>query len=115
MSGPGKSSDRKPGQSVDEGLIETTLLDLVDGRGAGKTVCPSEVARALGGPHPDGWGKLMQPVRRIAVRLAKAGRIAILRKGRPVDPDDFRGVYRLGSAVAGVGAASSGPGSQPEV
>jgi hypothetical protein len=47
-------------------------------------------------PHPDGWGPLMQPVRRQAVRLMKAGRIAILRKGKVVDdPDDFRGIYRL--------------------
>ena len=93
---------------ADEAEIEATLLDLVAARGQGKTVCPSEVARALGGPHPDGWGPLMQPVRRVAVRLAKAGRIAILRKGRPVDPDDFRGIYRLG-------APASGPGSQASV
>ncbi|MGL5734145.1 MAG: DUF3253 domain-containing protein, partial [Beijerinckiaceae bacterium] len=25
-----------------------------------------------------------------------AGRITILRKGKMVDPDDFRGVYRIG-------------------
>jgi hypothetical protein len=75
--------------------IATTLLALAAERGQGKTICPSEVARALGGPHPDGWGPLMQPVRRVAVRLMKEGRIAILRKGRPVDPDDFRGVYRI--------------------
>jgi hypothetical protein len=37
----------------------------------------------------------MQPVRRVAVRLMKEGRAVILRKGRPVDPDDFRGVYRI--------------------
>jgi Protein of unknown function (DUF3253) len=30
------------------------------------------------------------------VRLAKEGRIIITRKGRAVDPDEFRGVYRLG-------------------
>lgn len=76
--------------------LELTLIRLVTERGADKTVCPSEVARALGGPHPDGWGPLMQPVRRQAVRLMKEGRIAILRKGKVVDdPDDFRGIYRL--------------------
>ena len=37
----------------------------------------------------------MQPVRQAAVRLMKQGRLVILRKGRPVDPDDFRGNYRL--------------------
>jgi len=80
---------------ADTARIEETLLALVEARGPGKTLCPSEVARAVGGPHPDGWGPLMQPVRRVAVSLAKEGRIAILRKGRPVDPDDFKGVYRL--------------------
>ncbi|KMO20940.1 DUF3253 domain-containing protein [Methylobacterium platani] len=80
----------------DDFELELTLMRLVTERGADKTVCPSEVARALGGPHPDGWGPLMQPVRRQAVRLMKEGRIAILRKGKVVDdPDDFRGIYRL--------------------
>lgn len=76
--------------------IEETLVALASARGPEKTFCPSEAARALGGPHPDGWGKLMIPVRRAAVRLAHEGRLVIYRKGKPVDPDDFKGVYRLG-------------------
>ncbi len=75
--------------------ITESMLALVAARGPGKTICPSEVARALAGDHPDNWGPLMQPVRRVAVRLAHEGRVLITRKGRPVDPDDFRGVYRL--------------------
>ena len=75
--------------------LESAILRLAAERGAGRTICPSEAARAIGGDHPDGWGPLMQPIRRIAVRLMKEGRIVITRKGRPVDPDDFRGVYRL--------------------
>lgn len=75
--------------------LEPVLLRLLAERGAAKTICPSEVARAVGGDHPDGWGPLMTPVRRLAVRLMKEGRLVILRKGRPVDPDDFKGVYRL--------------------
>jgi hypothetical protein len=27
--------------------------------------------------------------------LARAGRLVITRHGKPADPDDFRGVYRL--------------------
>ena len=75
--------------------LEPVLLRLIAERGPAKTICPSEVARAVGGDHPDGWVPLMQPVRRLAVRLMKEGRLVILRKGRPVDPDDFKGVYRL--------------------
>jgi hypothetical protein len=75
--------------------IEETILALVKERGAGKTICPSEAARAIAGNKPDEWGPLMGPVRQVAVRLMKQGRIVIRRKGRPVDPDDFRGVYRI--------------------
>ena len=81
--------------TTDSDAIEATILQLLAERGLEKTICPSEAARALGGVHPDGWGPLMQPIRRTAVRLAKEGRIVITRKGRAVDPDDFRGVYRL--------------------
>jgi hypothetical protein len=41
------------------------------------------------------WHSLMQPVRRAAVRLAMDGRLLILRKGKPADPAEFKGVYRL--------------------
>jgi hypothetical protein len=83
----------KSSVSLDE--IEAMMLSLAAERGPGKPIDPSEVARAIGGDHPDGWGPLMQPVRRAAVRLMKEGRVVILRKGRPVDPDDFRGIYRI--------------------
>ncbi len=80
---------------ADSSEIEATLLRLVAERGPGKTVDPAEAARALGGDHPDGWGPLMQPIRRAAVALAEQGRVVILRKGKPADPRDFKGVYRL--------------------
>jgi hypothetical protein len=82
-------------QLPDASVVEATILRLVAERGRGKTLDPSEAARALGGPHPDGWGPLMQPIRRVAVALAEQGRVVILRKGKPVDPRDFKGVYRL--------------------
>lgn len=92
--------------------IEATLLRLLEARGAGKALDPTEAARALGGPHPDGWGPLMQPIRQVAVRLATEGRLVILRKGKPVDPAAFKGIYRL-TLVAG-DAATDGPGSSSD-
>jgi len=80
----------------DAARIEESMLALVAERGQAKTICPSEVARALAGAHPDAWGRMMQPVRKVAVRLAKQGKVVIMRKGKPVDPDDFKGVYRIG-------------------
>jgi hypothetical protein len=77
-----------------QGDIEAAILSLVDQAGAGRTVNPTDAARALK-PGPE-WHVLMPGVRRAAIKLALAGRIVIYRKGKPVDPNDFRGVYRLG-------------------
>ena len=79
----------------DDAAITETMLRLVAERGAGKSICPSEVARAVGKARDEDWHPLMQPVRRAAVRLAHDGRVVILRKGKPADPDDFKGIYRL--------------------
>ena len=39
----------------------------------------------------------MPHVRRVAVEMAKEGGLVVLRKGKVVDLEDFRGVYRLGA------------------
>lgn len=75
--------------------IEAAILDLATARGSGKTICPSEAARAIAGDRPEAWSRLMHQVRHVAVRMMKDGSIVITRKGRPVDPDDFKGVYRI--------------------
>jgi len=72
--------------------IENAILTLLEQGGAGKSICPSQAARAA---FPQDWRARMRQVRAAAVRLAREGRIVILRKGKPVDPDNFRGVYRL--------------------
>ena len=79
-----------------ETRLEDLILTLIAERGPEKTICPSEAARAASGPAGDQWGALMPAVRRISVRLAHEGRIVISRKGKIVDPADFKGVYRLG-------------------
>ncbi len=81
--------------------VRAAILDLTLARGAGKTICPSEAARAVSGEM---WRRLMPDVRAEAVRLAKTGDIAIYRKGRRVDPNDFKGVYRLGLPEGGAGS-----------
>ncbi len=71
--------------------IEATILVLTAQRGPAKSICPSEVARAL---WPN-WQSLLTEVRRVACRLAVAGQIEILRKGQAVEPSGVKGVIRL--------------------
>lgn len=88
-------TDQDP--TPNENPVKIAILSLIEGRGEAKTICPSEAARAV---SPDHWRKLMKDVRAEAVRLAKAGEISIYRKGKPVNPDEFKGVYRLGPHIA---------------
>lgn len=75
--------------------IEDAILTLARARGPGRSIDPSEPAKQVAAARGLDWHGLLQPVRRAAVRLALQGRLVILRKGKPADPADFKGVYRL--------------------
>nr|WP_295742933.1 DUF3253 domain-containing protein [uncultured Acidocella sp.] len=75
---------------------EQAILDTLAQRGLDKSICPTEAARALAGyPQDESWRRALAPVKLAAQRLARAGRIEILRKGKPVDPETLHGVIRL--------------------
>ena len=74
--------------------IETTLLRLLAARGAGKTICPSEVARVV---DPDDWRALMPSVRAAAAKLQSEGKVAVTQRGDMVDPGTAKGPIRIGN------------------
>lgn len=77
----------------DDHTIRETVLSLVAQRGTGRTICPSEVARAV---KPDDWRPLMPAVRRVAGLLVAEQRITVTQRGKPVDPEEARGPIRIG-------------------
>ena len=79
--------------------LEGAILALCNGAGVGRTISPTDAAQACAAARGEdalAWRAYLSQVRSAAVRLADAGRIVIYRKGKPADPHDFRGVYRLG-------------------
>ena len=78
--------------------LEEAVLRLARERGEADGICPSEVARDIASKTGLDWKSLLLEVRATAVRLAKRRDIAILRNGEPVDPDRFRGLYRIAPA-----------------
>ena len=76
--------------AVTDEQIEATILGLLAQRDAGKTICPSDAARALA----DDFRPLMEPVRRVARELAAR----------------FHGAAAAETAVAGWNAAVRGEG-----
>jgi hypothetical protein len=77
-------------------LLRQTILDLLQARKPGSTICPSDAARVL---FSD-WRPYMSQVRSIALDMAKAGNLVITQAGQPVDLAAFesggiRGPIRL--------------------
>lgn len=80
----------KPGEA--DAALERGILALLAERGAGKTICPSEVARAL---YPEDWQAWMERTRAAGRRLVARGEIVITQGGRVVDPSRAKGAIRF--------------------
>ena len=89
-----KCRSAKPKETERE--LEVVILQLLAERGAGKTICPSEAARAVvGSEEGAAWEALMEPARAAARRLVAEGRIVITQGGRVVDGSTAKGPIRL--------------------
>ena len=73
--------------------LESAIATLLDQRAAGRTICPSEAARAVGGAE---WRDLMPAAREAAARMAERGDVVVTQKGSEVDALSARGPIRIG-------------------
>jgi hypothetical protein len=80
-----------PVATVDE--LRTAILELLARRDPGKTICPSDAARAVAGDRD--FRPLMDDARAAAGRLVAEGRIDVTQKGEVVDLGTARGPIRL--------------------
>jgi hypothetical protein len=81
------------GQIPSRAQATRAILDLLAERAPGKTICPSEAARALAGDTD--FRPLMELVRDSARVLAADGTLEVTQHGAPVDLDTVRGPVRL--------------------
>jgi len=77
--------------AVTDAEIERTIVALLEARDPGKTICPSDAARALA----DDFRALMEPVRHVARDMVARGELEVTQSGRVVDIDTARGAIRL--------------------
>jgi Protein of unknown function (DUF3253) len=71
--------------------IDAALRALLRSRQRGRSICPSDVARIVGGPT---WRTLLPVVRDCAVKMTRRGELEILRRGRVVQAKPTEGVLR---------------------
>ncbi|PPG27119.1 DUF3253 domain-containing protein [Pseudoclavibacter sp. RFBB5] len=84
--GPESGPDRAGGE------LERVILDLLDKRAEGATICPSEAARVVGG---DEWRDEMEAARAAARRLVESGEVDITQGGEVVDGATAKGPIRI--------------------
>ena len=76
---------------IEAAIFET--LAKADPKGVGgKSVEPAEVAKVL---QAEQWQRMLPKVRATALGLMRQGKLTITKKGKPVDPNEVRGVTRL--------------------
>ncbi|HEX7799060.1 MAG TPA: DUF3253 domain-containing protein [Asticcacaulis sp.] len=82
-------------------LIEETIEALLSQARDGESISPNDVAKVL---NPDGWRRELPKIRAVVVGLTRRGRLEMLRKGRPTEPEEVRGVYRIRKPAPGADA-----------
>jgi len=78
--------------ALQQARLRTVILELLERRGPGKTICPSDAARALAGRD---FRPLMDAARAAAAGLVADGEIEITQHGQVVDIAQARGPVRL--------------------
>ena len=85
-----------------EDPVRLYILEAVAG---GKIISPNDIAikiakdRAKDTDPDDIWRKYLLAVKQQAKSLARAGRISILRRGKPIDPNKMKGLIKLSLPV----------------
>ena len=95
-----KTEPAPDGEALDP--VAEAILALLAERGPGRSIDPADAARAFAAARakpsdsPELWRRYLPAARQQALHLARAGRIVILRKGKPADPHKpVKGVIRL--------------------
>lgn len=80
--------------------LEAAIVELLNARRRGASICPSDAARHLEADE-EAWRALMEPSRRAARRLVADGTVEITQRGVVVDPSTAKGPIRIRLAERG--------------
>jgi hypothetical protein len=81
--------------------VATVILERLEALPAGDSLSPDDAARAFAetkrrpNDGRDLYKRYRQAVKQQAIHLARAGTIQIVRRGEAVDPNDFKGLWRM--------------------
>ncbi len=81
---------------TDQDTLQAIMRQMLAEAGPGKSITPIDVARRAGGDPTETarWRPLLRTVGRVAAMLQDSGELQALRKGKPVDIREAKGVLR---------------------
>lgn len=83
----------EPTEDGDRLRLAAAVRTLLRHRDEGKTICPSDAARTVGGER---WRSLLPTARAVARHLAAAGEVEVTQRGEVLDPTvTWKGPVRL--------------------
>ena len=77
--------------------VEELIIELLKDLGNSETVSPNQVAKTI---NEENWRRQLPQVRAAIGQLVEAGRIEIVRKGKVVDYEGIKGIWRIRLAGA---------------
>ena len=83
---------RRTRATATDSALEDAIVTLLGARARDASICPSEVARQVGG---ESWQSLMEPTRMAARRLVAQGKVQITQGGKVVDPSRAKVPIRI--------------------
>jgi len=90
-------------EKEEDPVISYILKAVADGKAVHPRTIAIEIAddRAKASDPKDIWRKYLLAVKQQAKNLARQGRISILRRGKPIDPNKMKGLVKLSLPVEG--------------
>jgi hypothetical protein len=88
---------------TDQDTLQAIMRVMLEEVGAGKSIAPTEVAMRAGGDPTKTrqWRPLLRKVGLAAAMLQDSGELVALRKGKPVDIREAKGILRYTAPVPG--------------
>jgi hypothetical protein len=93
----GEPWEEEPTQQGRADRLAAATRALLRHRRPDATICPSDVARAVGG---NGWRAILDEARSVVDELRRAGTVRVTQRGKEIDPAEARGPVRVGRGPA---------------
>ena len=89
---PRQKLNRRGLHRIADDEVRETILQLCREAGLESAVRPEKIAQTL---YPEKWQSLLKRVRLMGKQMALAGDLLIMRKGKPADPEEAKGLTRF--------------------